>query len=253
MKNMVKYGIIFAILLACRPGWAVISKQESISKFVIGNQAYKEGNYQKAIEEYQTIIQGDWESGQVYYNLGNAYFKSGQLGYAVLNYQRAKQFIPRDSDLNFNLNYAHSRLRKTKEADKINFLDTLIQGHINFYTIDEMVLIITILTAMGGFFHLLAKFRKWKNFISKGIRGVLLILILVNCTGLYMKISRQSDLAIMVRPAKANFEPNETAASHFELMEGAPVKIVHEKEGWIKIRREDGRFGWVKKSALERI
>ncbi|MGE0267743.1 MAG: SH3 domain-containing protein [Candidatus Omnitrophota bacterium] len=253
MKNKINPGIILMIVLICRPCWAGISKQESISKFVMGNQAYKEGNYEKAIEDYQSIIQGQIESGQVYYNLGNAYFKSGKLGYAVLNYQRAKRLIPRDSDLIFNLDYAQSLIRKTNSEEKGNFLDVLIQGHINFYTVDEMVLIMTVLTALVSFFHLLSKFCKWKNFVSKGIRGTLLILVLVNAAGLYFKISIQSNLAIMVRPAKANFEPNKTAVSHFELSEGVPIKVVQEKDGWIKIRRADGRFGWVEKTSLEKI
>lgn len=253
MRKIIFQILLFTVLiLPCR-AWAVMDKQESLAKFVLANQAYKEGNYQKAIGEYEAILAGQRESGPVYYNLGNAYFKDGKLGYALLNYQRSRQLIPRDSDLNFNFNFAQSLIKKNNEENKTSFLNTLIQGHINFYTIDEMVLFITVLTALGGMLHLFAKFLKWNSGLNKALRGGILILILVQTSGLYLKFSEMSNLAIIVQPSVAKFEPNESGTVHFELSEGMTIKIVNEKDGWLKIKRDDGRLGWVEKKSVERI
>ena len=77
------------------------------------SRAYKEDRYQEAIDGYFQLIDNGYVNGHLYYNLGNAYFRSGQLGRAILNYKRAQLLIPRDADLNFNLRYA---LDQTQDA-----------------------------------------------------------------------------------------------------------------------------------------
>ncbi len=254
MKKWRTYIMLLVFILTVRPACAAITKQEALSNFIAGNQAYKEGNYEKAIESYQSIPKGSRESGPVYYNLGNAYFKSGKLGYAVWSYEKAKRYFPRDSDLNFNVGYAESLIKKknTQEKSK-NFLETMIQNYINFYTIDEMVLFITIFTVLAVAFHLLSKFLKWKNLIRRGVRTLIVFLILINIAGLFIKVSSQIDRAIVIQASNANFEPLEAATPHFELAEGMAVKIVTVKDDWVKVKRDDGLLGWVKQAKLERI
>jgi len=77
------------------------------------NRAYKEDRYQAAVDGYLKLIDRGFTHGHLFYNLGNACFRSGQLGRAILNYKRAQLLIPRDADLNFNLRYA---LDQTQDA-----------------------------------------------------------------------------------------------------------------------------------------
>ena len=78
--------------------------------FYQANAAYKESKYDRAIENYEKLIKSGLESPNLYYNLGNSYFKKGEAGKAIVNYERAKRFIPNDSDLKSNYDYAHSSL-----------------------------------------------------------------------------------------------------------------------------------------------
>ena len=98
-------------ILAAGAGRCQLTTDEALSKFVAAGMAYKDGRYDAAISLYTEILQGGRVSGPLYYNFGNSYFKKGQLGKAALNYERAKKFIPRDSDLKFNWQYIQSQIK----------------------------------------------------------------------------------------------------------------------------------------------
>ncbi|MDY6970789.1 MAG: hypothetical protein SV775_00510, partial [Thermodesulfobacteriota bacterium] len=102
--------VLFAVLLVLTVGVTAQDQQEE-ELFFRANQAYKEGRFQEAIEGYLSLIESGHANGNVYYNLGNAYIRSNQLGRAVLNYERARLLKPRDADLDFNLRYARERMR----------------------------------------------------------------------------------------------------------------------------------------------
>ena len=81
--------------------------------FFRANQAYREGRFQEAIDGYSRLVQSGHGNGHLFYNMGNAYFRKGGLGKAILYYERAKVLIPREADLKFNHQYA---LDQTKDA-----------------------------------------------------------------------------------------------------------------------------------------
>ena len=101
-KNFVKGLIVLIAFFVISP---VSANDEALSRFVSGESSYKDKEYRKAIEQYEMIIKDGQESGQIYYNLANSYFKNGDYGKAVLNYERAKRLMPRDSDVDYNYNY----------------------------------------------------------------------------------------------------------------------------------------------------
>jgi len=141
--------LLCLLLLGSVSGFAEMTTDEALSEFVAAGMAYKEGRYDTAIKRYNTILKGDRVSGPLYYNLGNSYFKKKNIGQAVLNYERAKKFIPRDSDLNFNERYVHSKIDQQTSV-KQSFLDRAIVSHIQFYTINEMAIILYCIGLMIG-------------------------------------------------------------------------------------------------------
>ncbi len=245
-------GVVL-LLMSAFSAEAAMPQQEAVSQFVLGNQAYKEGAYEKAIEEYRAILEGDRENGHLYYNLANAYFKNRQLGYSILNYERARRLMPRDSDLKFNLAYAESLVRKTAQPEPAGFVSEMISGHVNFYTLDEMFLMTTVLVVLLGAVFLMSRFLKWPRVMKTVSRSVLIILILVYSIGLILKVRVTADQAVIVSNTPANFEPLETATMRFELFEGMKVKVLRYKDGWVKVERDDGLLGWVTQTSLEEI
>ena len=131
-----------------------LMEKEVLAKFVAGEFSYKNGDYSKAIENYQLIIDGGWESGSIYYNLGNSYFRQGKIGKAILYFERARLFIPRDSDLQFNEKYARSSVGIQSLQGSSNVWENMFLNWTGFYTIEEMVLVFTFLMFGLGLVHL---------------------------------------------------------------------------------------------------
>ncbi len=103
--------VIFSFILT---GYSAEARQDKDSNagyiFYKGNTLYEQGSYDEAISEYSKLLAQGVESGSLYYNLGNCYIKKGAIGKAILNYERAKRLIPRDSDLKSNYSFALSQL-----------------------------------------------------------------------------------------------------------------------------------------------
>ena len=115
--------LIFILLLFFSGGSCFAADTPSAEELYFeANRAYKEDRYPEAIDGYLELIGQGYVNGHLYYNLGNAYFRAGQIGRAILNYKRAELLIPRDADLNFNLRYALDQTQDAIAADQ-NFLN----------------------------------------------------------------------------------------------------------------------------------
>ncbi len=227
--------------------------RQAISQFVSAGLAYRDGRYEEAIRKYEEILQNGRESGALYYNLGNSYFKEGNLGRAVLNYERARRLIPRDSDLNFNYRYAISQSGQNIAEGTMSFLEGLIDHYIQFYTRAEMLGIIMFLSLLIGLAHLLSLYLKWSVRLPKGIIGVLTAIWILYGFGFIIKIQAERNLAVVVEKTEGRFEPREDATVHFSLNEGAKIKILKIEGGWSKIKRPDGKIAWIPQKVLESI
>lgn len=254
MRNFGIALIIFGLLhFSAVNGSAQMTTDESLSKFVSAGMAYKEGQYDLAIQRYNEIVQGGRESGATYYNLGNSYFRKGDLGRTVLNYERAKRLIPRDSDLNFNYRHVLSRIERLNNGKKESLLDKAIKNHIQFYTTDEMVLIIAGVIFAVGIGFLLSLYLSWPRSLSQGMMALLLFILMVYGVGLTAKAQHEEGLAVTVTKAESYFEPRVDSIVHFKLPEGMKVKILKSEGGWVKVQRMDGKAGWVSQDVLEEI
>ena len=117
----------------------ISSADEAAQTFEQANQLYLQAKYPDAIAQYEKIVQSGFESGEFYFNLGNAYYKSGNIQKAILNYERAKQLLPRDEDVQFNLQLANLQV-----VDKIDAVPRLFV----YRWIDSMLALFS-LSTMG--------------------------------------------------------------------------------------------------------
>jgi len=231
---------------------AEITSDEALSKFVTAGMAYKEGRYDAAIEQYNVILKGDRVNGPLYYNLGNSYFKKKNIGQAVLNYERAKKFIPRDSDLIFNERYVRSKIDQQTEV-KQSFLDRAIVRHIQFYTIDEMAIILYCIGLVIGIIHLISLYVQWPQTVTSGVIAALIFSLFVYSTGLVAKVQAERELAVVMTDSNTLFEPRTDSTVHFKLSEGMKARILKRQGNWVKIERLDGKAGWIDREVLEKI
>jgi tetratricopeptide (TPR) repeat protein len=222
------------------------------SEFYQANLYYAAGKYSKAIEVYEDIIRQGWESGNLYYNLGNSYFKNGQLGRAILNYEKAMRLIPLDRDLESNYRYACSLIKikvsETKKFGIMRFIDKIFA----YFTINWLAVFLSVIY-IGILLILLAslyiyRLRKWRSLATV----VLLVVFGLAFVALYRKASTVGRQAVVIaKKAEARFEPFEKATVYFTFYEGMKADVLLRRGRWCKVRRSDGKVAWIKKDSVD--
>jgi tetratricopeptide (TPR) repeat protein len=220
-------------------------------KLQAAEKAYDDKKYKEAILHYETLISEGFNSYELYFNLGNAYYRNNEIGKAIYNYERAKKIEPNDEDIKINLAKANAKTIDqidTKEnffisAVKTNLLATLS-------TTSWALATITLLSFAACMFFV---FRysssiavKRISFISACITLIGFILAyLLGYSALQSKHDNKFGV-IVVREVKILNEPTQTAVSKFTLHEGTKIRVVDSNGDWLLIKLDNGNEGWVK-------
>lgn len=225
--------------------------------FYSGNSLYEKREYAKALEEYNKILSLGIDSGPLYYNMGNSYFKLGKLGLAILYYAKARRLMPYDSDLKANLNYARSLIvTSTADIPRKNPVVTLIKTpfrDFNFNTILVSALIIYLIFIMlmiAGIFN--PVFAKRARILSV----VVLVFFVVNLGAFAIRYYDEKILhrgIVVQRDVECKYEPIDKSTTFYRLQEGDLVAVIKTRDGWRQVKRIDGKVGWVKQESVEEI
>ena len=239
----------------CTPIWA------SLATFESGNTAYADGRYRDAVALYQTIIAEQpnakaSEMARVYYNLGNAQFKQGELAQAILAYERALRLDPRNEDIKHNLRFAQSRITDDIK-DNDFFLSSWVKAVRNSASEEVWRWVsvgLFILGLVGILLFLLSPIlwlRKSAFYIA------LLALFISLCAGLNARSLHQRDTlrneAIITQGiVNAKSSPDRSGTDLFTIHEGTKVTIGETIGEWVNIRVAQYE-GWIPMRTLERI
>ncbi|MCX7927690.1 MAG: tetratricopeptide repeat protein [Candidatus Omnitrophica bacterium] len=230
--------------------WA--NQENADSLFLRANLYYEQQNYDEAIRIYERILAQGLESGNLYYNLGNCYAKKRMWGKAILNYEKAKQLIPNDKDLDYNYRYVLSFVEGNLPKVSGNIVTRLIEAVNERFSIDTLSILISILFII--FLTLVVCFRfntSLRVYIGFIITFTLLLEVICLLALLNSKRSINQQAVVIVEKTSARFEPIVSATEYFALYEGMKVKIIDKKDNWVKIRRQDNKTGWVQTKTLE--
>ena len=257
-KNQKKHpaGYSFVWLLL-----AVICFGGTSAKAVTKNNAdteYQKGNYQQAIRDYEEILKNG-ESAEIYFNLGNAYYRTDNITKAVLNYERARLLSPGDDDINFNLQFARS-----KTIDKITpqsemFFVTWYKSLVNFTSVDNWAKTGILCIVMALLLVLLYLFGPQLMLRKIGFFGGLAFFVIFLLSNLFAFQQKQAldnrTGAIIISPSvNIKKTPAKNSADQFVLHEGTRVDIIDKgMTDWRCIRVGDGREGWIETKAIEEI
>lgn len=223
-----------------------------VERFFEANQAYKNHQYQQAADGYIHLIENGYENGPVYFNLGNAYFRLGDLGRAVLSYERARLLIPRDGDLAFNLSHARNQTQDTSSDPQMSsFSDFLGLGSLNRY---EVFFGFVLLNAL--FFTLLCirlyKKTEWTYYLSIflaiviGIGGCAWALKWVAWAGDNRAVVLSEEVVVQSGP-----DSRDTVL--FKLHAGTVVRVERTENDWTLLQLSKDKRGWAESNQLERI
>ncbi len=227
---------------------------ELIQSFYFANLLYKDNKYAQAIEEYNKILAKGFENGYLYYNLANSYFKNGELSEAMLNYERARFFIPNDSDLKSNYEYTKSLLNLNQQESSSNLLLKWIDKLSEGFSINALTLLLSLLYIVFCAILILRIFIGGIKKLDALLIPLLIALFTLTALALNRKIDYLNNGAIVInKELDAKFEPFDSATTYFTLSEGAKIKVVDATNNWYKIKRGDEKIGWVNKSGIEMI
>ena len=249
MKRVL-WGILLVLSLSgaavCAAGAGGMTRDDAVGDFAKANFAYKDGHYQEAIDLYEQILAGGLESGPLYYNLANGYFKAGQLGRAILNYERARRLMPRDADLRVNEQFAQAQRERNYRLPRTPFWQRMIQQTTGSLTSNEMVLLIAALIGLCAILSLVALYRAWpfRRRILPLLLGVAVVVISLSVV-VVIRESRAARSGVVISSVAAQFEPRAGATTHFTIKEGERVLVLKKEGPWVKVRRADGKVGWI--------
>ncbi|MFA5163874.1 MAG: tetratricopeptide repeat protein [Patescibacteria group bacterium] len=251
VKNIHNIFLLMALFssLFLEAGFA-FDNQET-SAFNRANVYYEQANYDEAIKQYNSILETGWESGNLYYNLGNCYFKKGKLGEAIFYYEKARRFMPQDRDLESNYAYACSLIKDGIISSQVNLPVRLWNTLFEKLTIDGLTILISaffiliLINILVSFFF--APLKK-QALIFAIFLGLCFVIGFIGLEGKKFLLNKEA--IVVTEQAEAKFEPIDKATTHFTLYEGMKVKVVEFRDNWYKVRRPDNKSGWIEKSAL---
>ena len=245
------FSFVLMILMLMPLSVNAITKQNA-------DDEYAKGNYQQAIKDYQEILKTG-VSSEIYYNLGNAYYRTDNITQALLAYERALQLSPGDNDIRFNLQYARSKTIDKITPETEMFFVTWYNSLVNFTSVDRWAntAIISIVMALLLILVFLFAPQMWAR--KSGFYGSAVFLLLFAFANLFA-FQQKHELetkqgAIVIAPTvNVKKTPAASGTDIFVIHEGTRVDITDRgMKQWRGIKLADGREGWLKTSQIEEI
>jgi tetratricopeptide (TPR) repeat protein len=222
------------------------------------NAAYSRNEFEKAASLYEEILKDKLEAPEVYYNLGNAYYKQGKIGPAIVNYEKAKKLAPDDEDILSNLKYANQKVEDKIEPAPRFFLIEWKNDIVNMASEKTWSLIcismLSISLLLFGLYVIAANPLVRKLFFYTGA-----VLILSSVATFFIAKHRYAleiesrEAIVLAGSVTVMGSPSEKGTKLFVLHEGTKINILEVSGDWAEIRIANGNTGWLKLEMLGTI
>lgn len=224
--------------------------------FNTATEAYNKGDYQKAIDSYLEILENGQHSAELYYNLGNAYYKLNQIAPSIYNYEKALLLSPNDNEIKNNLAYAQNMTLDAIETMPETGLAKIYSAITGIMTFDQwsytaVVFMILFVLLYIAFYYFNSTTRKRIAFIGSFVCLFVSIGAVVFAFIQYNDFNSDQPAIVFDSEVRINAEPNKRSEHIFILHEGTKVNVVEELNEWKKIRLVDGKTGWVTSESIK--
>ena len=208
---------------------------------------------------YEQLIRENGESAQVYFNLGNAYYRQDKMARAILNYERAALFDPGDSDIRFNLDMARSKtVDKIVPESELFFVTTfrslVLSMSVGSWAWLAIAAFVLMLIAVGVYLFVPEMWAQKTGFVSALLLLIVCVFANVAAYQQLRQIEQRTGAIIMAPSVVVKSTPSDSGTDLFILHEGTRVRVVDDSmRDWCEIRMADGKEGWMQKSKMEVI
>ena len=265
MKSVVFIATIFLVII----GLFVAGQTQLLAKqaadasqtMLTANQLYETGQFDQAAQAYQQLVGRGITDSSLYYNLGNAYFKQGDIGRAILNYRRADRLAPRDLDIRTNLALARSQtVDQLEETGSEGLLSQLVHFVHQWLTTDELAIATLSLWFGVALGLIIISWTKAGSVFREGLQyllivgSLLLVMGLVSLSGQIYLESKQPVGVIVAHEVAITSGPGSHYVTEFTLHDGAEVIVVERRNNWVRLSLPGDQLqGWSPANAVEMI
>ena len=220
--------------------------QDMSANFDSANKLYGQGKFSDAATAYEKMIQSGTVSPVVYFNLGNAYFKSGQLGRAIAALRKAEDLTPRDPDVRANLQFIRARVQGPTISP------TTWQRWFAALTVNEWA---TLTATVLWVWLALAVLIQFRPALKQSLRsliwcGGIATLVCGGCLGVAWSSDSTKTAIVIVPDAVAHNGPLDEAPAAATVHDGAELTVLDTKNDWLQVRVDGQRVGWLKREQV---
>ena len=242
-------AVVFFVCLIC----SSIGAADFETFFKSGNKAYESKQYGAALAAYDSALATGKESGALYFNRGNAYFKQGELARAIANYLRAERLIPQDPDLKANLELAKGMTRVQLTGDSLTTFDHTLESTIGrlplplyvWMTTVAFLMLIAVLVARIGL--------QLQFLFLRPLTSAMLILFLIGVTATsarqYLDYGRNR--GVVISEGSVLTGPTANADVELSASPGLVVRVLDQSGDYLQVRFDNLRQGWIDKQLVE--
>ena len=248
MHAQKRKGALLCLILLLLCAGNVARADDVSTAFDQANQLYEEGKFAEAATAYAKMLRPGQASPALYFNLGNALFKAGQVGRAVLNYRLAERLAPRDPDIRANLKFARGRV-----ATGATPTPSWWQRWTSRLALDEW----TLLTSGALWIWLgLLTLGQWRPALRKSLSGYTATtgvgaVLLALCLGLetYNRFAVKS-VIVSAREVVVRYGPWDESPNYFTVRDGMELSVLDSKGEWVQVADRAKRIGWLRREQV---
>lgn len=222
------------------------------------DEAYSKGNYQQAIKTYEMLLKKT-PSAEIYYNLGNAYYRSDNIPQAIIAYNKALLISPADADIQHNLSVARTKTIDKMQSSQNTFLVAGWQAFVNIFNTNTWAYIAIISLILVVLLTLTYLFAEAVILRQLGFFGAVLLFVVFLLSNIcaysqYSAMNADDGAVIIISDCPVKKSPENNAADETVVHEGTHLTITDETvQGWYEVTLDDGTEGWIQSKAVERI
>ena len=226
--------------------------------FERGNELYQKGNYIEAVKAYESVLKGNKQSAELYFNIGNCYYKMNKVAPAIYNYEKALVLEPNDKGVQNNLKFAHKlQIDEIKEVPKVGF-EKLIRDftgafHYNTWAWIAVAFVFLFVWFFIGYYFSQTTVSKRVFFIGMFVLVFLLLISISSAIFERNHYKNERPAIVFAEVVSVKNEPRASGSDVFILHEGTKVYVLDTLENWKKIQLTDGTEGWIDESAIKEV
>ena len=238
--------IIYIVLLS----FASFATAQNNILFEEGNELYNQGDYRKALEKYEKILETNQHSAELYFNLGNANYKLNNIAPSIFYYEKALMLNPNDKDIKNNIAFAKNMtIDAIDVVPEVGFAKLLNNGtnvmSYDNWAIFSVIMVILFVVLFLIYFFSYSSNQKRIAFISSVVSITIAVFTVAFAFHKYNLDKLDKPAIVFAKESQVKSEPNLRSNEAFTLHEGTKVQVLDTLNNWKKIKLSDGKIGWI--------